>query len=123
MEYCAGSNLLEIVDGAVVTNTGALTFGADQVSEIGNRIIVSNATFHTDIYVANDVRYLIRGRQNELVLSGGDAVLAFKNGIGSYFLGKGSSFVVENGATYSLTCASYSYTLECVNETDRKSVV
>jgi len=112
-----GSNVVEILDGAVVTNTGALRFGAPVLSEIGNRIIVSNATFHTDIYSENGYRYLIRGQQNELVLSGADAKFTLANGINSYFRGEGSSLVVENRANYVLPSKNkYSATLECIRE-------
>ena len=115
------SNLLEIVDGAVVTNTGALKFGDEHSSQAGNTIIVSNATFHTDIFSQNNVKYLIRGLRSKLVLSGADAMFTLASGSGTLtiFKNPGSSFVVENGATYSLPYSSYSYTLDCKQETVR----
>ena len=120
LNYCAGSNICEIIDGAVVTNTGTLAFGADVASEIGNRIVVSNATFHTGMSSKSSPYTLIRGRQNELVVSGPYAKLTFHDfsgGATAFFAGADSTFIVENGAQLQLPVANFSYTSECKQET------
>lgn len=117
LEYCAGSNVCEIIDGAVVTNTGDLVFGANQLSQIGNRIIVSNATFHTGIYLENKVNYFLRGQECELVLSGRDAKFSVSTtGNKALFMGARSKFIVENGAEFQLPVSAFS-AIECVSET------
>ena len=117
LEYCAGSNVCEIIDGAVVTNTGDLVFGANQLSQIGNRIIVSNATFHTGIYLENKVNYFLRGQESELVLSGRDAKFSVSTtGTKALFMGARSKFIVENGAEFQLPVSAFS-AIECVSET------
>ncbi len=95
-----GGNLLEILDGAVVTNTGEMMFGMENVAkELGNRIVVSNATFYTKLSnYASRGKLMIWGNGNNFVVSGANAELKIDDGISGLFHGKTSSFVVENGA-------------------------
>lgn len=60
-----GGNQVEISDGAVVTNFGNIVFGFANVNkELGNKLIVSNATFHTIGTITVD------GGGNDVVLAG-----------------------------------------------------
>ena len=107
-----GGNLLEILDGAVVTNSGTMMFGMDDVAKaLGNRIVVSNATFYTKLQsYANRGKYLIWGNGNSFVVSGANAELTIGDGMNGFFKNKGSSFVVENGATLNSPSGFYCYT-------------
>ena len=121
-EYCTGENVLEIFDGATVVNSGDMTFGANYESQAGNRIVISNATFRTKLYAGSGMggRLLMFGPKHELVISGSSAEFTI-NGTGpvGYFYGAGSSFIVENGATFVLpsTAKTYGYTQGCSDET------
>lgn len=116
-----GGNTLEILDGAVVTNTGEFTFGIDHQSSINNHIVVSNATFHygSSYGYSGGGDILIIGRQSELTLSGPGAKLTHGKVPQGYFFGVGNSLVIENGAQYVLPCSTYSYTKACKCETMR----
>ena len=107
-----GGNLLEILDGAVVTNTGTMMFGMDNIrKELGNRIVVSNATFYTKLNnYANRGKSLIWGNGNSFVVSGANAELTIDGDVHGFFKNKGSSFVVENGATLNSPSGFYCYT-------------
>ena len=60
-----GGNLVEISDGAIVTNYGSVAFGFANVNtELGNKLVVSNATFHTVKTITVD------GGGNDVVLAG-----------------------------------------------------
>ena len=60
-----GGNQVEISDGAVVTNFGKVVFGFANVNkELGNKLIVSNAIFHTVGTITVD------GGGNDVVLAG-----------------------------------------------------
>ena len=60
-----GGNLVEISDGAIATNFGSVAFGfADVNTELGNKLVVSNATFHTVKTITVD------GGGNDVVLAG-----------------------------------------------------
>ena len=60
-----GGNQVEISDGAVVTNFGNVVFGFANVNkELGNKLIVSNAIFHTVGTITVD------GGGNDVVLAG-----------------------------------------------------
>ena len=114
-----GGNLLEILDGAVVTNTGTMMFGMDSVrKELGNRIVVSNATFYTKLYnYASRGKLMIWGNGNSFVVSGANAELKIDDGISGLFHGKTSSFVVENGATLNSPSGFYCYTVASSSNT------
>lgn len=107
-----GGNLLEILDGAVVTNSGTMMFGMDDVAKaLGNRIVVSNATFYTKLNnYASRGKYLIWGNGNSFVVSGANAELKIGDTMNGFFKNKGSSFVVENGATLNSPSGFYCYT-------------
>ena len=107
-----GGNLLEILDGAVVTNSGTMMFGMDDVAKaLGNRIVVSNATFYTKLRsYADRGKYLIWGNGNSFVVSGANAELTIGDTMNGFFKNKGSSFVVENGATLNSPSGFYCYT-------------
>lgn len=117
--YSAASNLVEIVDGAVVTNTGAFTFGESSSQVRGhNTLIVSNAEFR--IYRAYDasVGYLLCGPYSEIRLSGKDAKFsAYGKSISAWFKGSHCTFTVENGCTFDWKNTTYSYTVACDHET------
>ena len=114
-----GGNLLEILDGAVVTNTGTMMFGmANVAKELGNRIVVSNATFYTKLLdYSNRGKLMIWGNGNSFVVSGANAELNIDDVIKGFFKDKGSSFVVENGATLNSPSSSYCYTEAASNNT------
>lgn len=116
-----GGNLLEILDGAVVTNTGTMLFGLLNVrKELGNRIVISNATFNTELRnYASRTEYLIWGNGNSFVLSGSDADFTIRGRVKGYFYGNDSSFVIENGATWSLPYNRFCYTYASSNNTIR----
>ena len=120
--YSTGENVLEIFDGATVVNSGDMTFGVNFESQTGNRIVISNATFRTKLYAGSGIggRLLMFGPKQELVISGSSAEFTI-NGTGpvGYFYGAGSSFIVENGATFALptTANTYGYTSGCSKET------
>lgn len=60
-----GGNLVEISDGAIVTNSGSVAFGFANVNtELGNKLVVSNAIFHTVGTITVD------GGGNDVVLAG-----------------------------------------------------
>ena len=113
---------MEIFDGATVVNSGDMTFGVNLASQTGNRIVISNATFRTKLYAGSGIggRLLMFGPKHELVISGPSAEFTI-NGTGpvGYFYGAGSSFIVENGATFALptTANTYGYTSGCSKET------
>ncbi|MCR5838995.1 MAG: hypothetical protein K6G94_05110 [Kiritimatiellae bacterium] len=117
-----GGNLLEILDGAVVTNTGAMQFGTmrDTVKDLSSSIIVSNAVFHTGFanYASNG-RFLIHGSGYSFVLSGPAAELTVHDGVNGIFRGKHNSFILENGVSWNSVFSSYSYTLDTSNNTVR----
>ncbi len=100
--YPAASNVIEIVDGACVTNTGAFVFGASgDIARGANELLVSNATFSVaKCYVYSSVNYFLCGPNSVFRLSGPDAKFVSEMGINAFFKGNGCSFVVENGATY-----------------------
>ena len=114
-----GGNLLEILDGAVVTNTGTMLFGMLNVrKELGNRIVISNATFNTQLHnYASRTEYLIWGNGNSFVLSGLDADFTIRDSVKGYFCGNDNSFVIENGATWSLPYARFCNTVVSSNNT------
>ena len=115
-----GKNMLEILDGAVVTNTGAFTFGVDHASSPNNLMVISNATFYSGSHgSASSGRFLVKGRESELRISGPNAKFLMGEASDGFFYGAGNSFVVENGAEYALPCGSYCYTREGRNETIR----
>jgi len=114
-----GGNLLEILDGAVVTNTGTMMFGMAGVrKELGNLIVISNATFDTALRnYASRTEYLIWGNGNSFVLSGPDADFTIRDRVKGYFCGNDNSFVIENGATWSLPYNRFCYTYASSNNT------
>jgi len=82
--------------------------------------VISNAAFHFASYAYTDGgNILIAGRECKFRISGSDAKLTMGTAPQGYFYGAGSSFVVENGAEYSLNGISYSYTKNCSCETMR----
>lgn len=114
-----GGNLLEILDGAVVTNTGTMMFGMQNIGKtLGNQIVVSNATFHTALMnFASRGKFLVCGNGNSFVMSGSDAKLTFHDDIHGYFCGKNNSFILENYATRNSISGFYTYTLAASNNT------
>ena len=101
--YPVSSNTIEIVDGAAVTNTGALVFGRENKNGASsyNELFISNAVFSTESgYIKNGVNYLLPGANSEIRLSGRNAQIVSQQSIGGMFLGPGSRFVVENEASY-----------------------
>ena len=107
-----GGNLLEIIDGAVVTNTGTMMFGMQDIrKELGNRIVVSNATFNTALKNhASRGYFLVWGHGNTFVMSGADAKLTVRDTIHGYFLGNDSMFIMENNASRNTVSSFYTYT-------------
>lgn len=107
-----GGNLLEILDGAVVTNTGTMMFGMEDIAKaLGNRIVVSNATFCTKLKnYASRGKLLIWGNGNSFVVSGANSQLTIDDDISGLFHGKTSSFVVENEATLNSPSGFYCFT-------------
>ena len=107
-----GGNLLEIIDGAVVTNTGTMMFGMQNArKELGNRIVVSNATFNTALKnYASRGYFLVWGHGNTFVMSGADAKLTVRDTIHGYFLGNDSMFIMENNASGNTVSPFYTYT-------------
>lgn len=82
-----GGNLVEISDGAIVTNFGGVAFGfADVNTELGNKLIVSNAIFHTVGTITVD------GGGNDVVLAGNSPKMSA--GGKMEFLGNGASKLV-----------------------------
>ena len=113
-------NLTEILDGAVVTNTGEFAFGTDHSSCIDNKMVVSNATFHFATYgYTGGGNIIIAGRNCELRLSGPNARVSMGTKPQGCFFGQGSSLIVENNAGYKLPVDTYSYTKDCKTETMR----
>ena len=116
--YCAASNLVEVLDGAVVTNTGSFTFGSTANSACGyNTLVVSNAEFTTaNPSVINKVNYLLCGPHSEIRLSGSDAKFKVTNGFSALFKGDYCRFVCENYCNYTMPVEKFSYTLDCNDE-------
>jgi len=114
-----GGNLFEILDGAVVTNTGTMMFGMENVGkELGNRIVVSNATFYTKLNNhASRGKLMIWGNGNNFVVSGANAEFKIDDVISGLFHGKTSSFVVENGATLNSPSGFYCNTVASSSNT------
>ena len=114
-------NLVEILDGAVVTNSGEFAFGTDHSSCIGNKMVVSNATFHlgSSYGYTGGGNIMIAGRNCELWLSGPDAKLSMGVNPQGFFFGQGSSLIVDDRAEYMLPVGTYSYTKSCIGETMR----
>ena len=116
--YSIASNVIEILSGAVVTNSGSFTFGADNNKGGYNTCLVSNATFHTDkVYKMNTAYYFLRGPHSTFILSGENAKFTTNGGFDAFFKGDGCTFIVENGASYSFSNSTFSYTLAVNDET------
>lgn len=82
-----GGNLVEISDGAIVTNSGSVAFGFANVNtELGNKLVVSNAMFHTVGTIKVD------GGGNDVVLAGTSPKMSV--GGKMEFLGNGTSKLV-----------------------------
>ena len=113
-----GSNTIEIVDGAVVTNTGNFNFGyyyssnsGQNKSNCGNTLVISNATFVTKAGAALSSTYFIMGVQSSVRLSGVGASLKFTGGNPTFFFnGYESVFSVENGAKFTYPNNNMTYT-------------
>ncbi len=119
-----GSNTIEVVDGAVVTNTGNFGFGyyqngspGNNKSNCGNLLVVSNATFVTKGGLINDYAYLFRCSYGTIRLSGESAKLGLTGGVTFFMTGHDNVFVVENGATYNMPNDNISYSLLTSNNT------
>ena len=113
-----GSNTIEIVDGAVVTNTGNFNFGYyassspnKNKSSGGNSLLISNATFVTKGGNINNVSYMFSGIQSTIRLSGADAKLTLTGGATIFFNGYENTFSVENGARFSYPNNNMTYSL------------
>ena len=113
-----GSNTIEIVDGAVVTNTGNFNFGHYDLgspginrSNCGNTLLISNATFVTKGGSYNNVTYFFRGIQSTARLLGPDAKLTLTGGATIFFNGYENTFSVENGARFAYPNNNMTYTL------------
>lgn len=101
--YPGGSNTIEILSGAVVTNTGSFTFGGNNKACGYNTLVVSNAEFHIEEgYVFAGVNYIMRGRRSVFRLSGENAKFSSGKNMSSFFSGDGPNctFIVENGANF-----------------------
>lgn len=108
--YPAASNLIEIVDGACVTNTGAFVFGnSDNVARGSNVLLVSNAVFSVaNCYVINaSDNYFMCGPDSVFRLSGPRAQFVSEKEIVAFFKGDGCSFIIENGATWNWDYKAY----------------
>ena len=119
-----GSNTIEIVDGAVVTNTGNFGFGyyylgspSQNLSNGGNSLLISNATFVTKGGLINNVTYLFRGIESSVRLSGADAKLVLTGDPKIFSTGYDNVFSVENGAKFTYPNNNQTYTLTCRNIT------
>ena len=98
------SNVVEILSGAVVTNTGPFTCGVNDndVSHAGNSLLISNATFVTKAGVYGSSTGLFCGPHMTVRLSGADAKLEFTGGFPSYFFSKtvAGTFILEDKASF-----------------------
>lgn len=113
----AGSNVVSIVDGAVVTNNGTFAFGGDGKQPY-NELLVSNAVFSTQKgNVVNDASYLFYGPKSTITVSGPDAVFSVREGVHAFFRGDGCTFIVENGAYYRYGNTTFANTVDCNDET------
>ena len=98
------SNLVEILSGAVVTNTGEFTFGygdSSWASRAGNEIVISNATLVTKPGKYGTSTGFLCGHRMTARLSGPDANLKFTT-FPEFFFGERapSTFIVENEAKF-----------------------
>ena len=98
------SNLVEVLSGAVVTNTGALTMGyndSNAKSHAGNSIVISNATLVTKAGTWGSSTGFLVAPDMTARLSGADAKLVFTSEPVFMFteVSKGT-FIVENHAIF-----------------------
>lgn len=109
-----GGNRIEILDGAVVENSGTMTFGSvGVVRTIPDVLLVSNATFKTGLAnVASKGVHLIWSIGSRLILSGAESSLTLRDTVHGLFYGTDSKLTIENGAQFTLPIGNYNYTQE-----------
>ncbi|MBO7207872.1 MAG: hypothetical protein J6W10_09715, partial [Kiritimatiellae bacterium] len=109
-----GGNRIEILDGAVVENSGTMTFGSTDVARtIPDVLLVSNATFKTGLAnVASKGVHLIWTSGSRLILSGDKSCLTLRDTVHGLFYGTDSKLTIENGAQFTLPTTRYNYTQE-----------
>ena len=97
------SNIVEILSGAVVTNTGVFTIGLhyNDKSQTGNSVVISNATLVTKPGKYGSSTGFLCGPHMTARLSGPDAKLEFTTFPEFFFTESAyGTFIVENGAKF-----------------------
>ena len=114
-------NRFEILDGAVVTNTGYFSYGGGNYSyNRDNTVIVSNATLHLAKPSGSDgSSHFLNGKDDKFIISGPDAKFSFGTGPSFFFSAnqRGCEFIVENYANYRFPNSTYAYTTQCYDAT------
>ena len=115
-----GTNAIEILAGAVVTNSGVFAFGGTR--ELGAySCVVSNASFTVgSVTKQGTVCYFMPAPHSTFVLSGKNAefkVVSGFTGLNAVFWGRDCSFIVENGADYTWPVGAFAYTVPVTNDT------